>query len=146
MMFGLPVNCARVSSADFGSENLNAPAGGQAYAYAITDDGSIASKAKFTSNAPFHAFNTLGQPFNLASDALDLGTMGGTASEAWDMHEVNGIVGRSQIASGYWRGFLLRVCDEKVTTLSAGASVLLLGRLYPYRYKFAIRSRRDKRQ
>ena len=89
------------------TDDLNAPAGGQAYAYAITDDGRIAGKAKFTTGGPFHAFNTLAQPLDLASEAIDLGTMGGTASESWDMHEAKGTVGRSQIATGYWRGFLL---------------------------------------
>ena len=35
--------------------------------------------------------------------------MGGTASEAWDMHELSGTVGRSQILSGYWRAFYLPI-------------------------------------
>src|SRR5207247_458601 len=90
-------------------ENLNAPAGGQAYAYAITDDGSIAGKAKFVVGGPLHAFKTGADPIDLASDAADLGTMGGTASEAWDLHELKGTVGRSQITNGYWRGFLLPI-------------------------------------
>jgi len=35
--------------------------------------------------------------------------MGGTASESWDMHELNGTVGRSQITNGYWRAFFLPI-------------------------------------
>ena len=35
--------------------------------------------------------------------------MGGTASEAWDMHELKGTVGRSQLSTGYWRAFLLPI-------------------------------------
>ena len=88
-------------------QDLNAPAGGSASAYAITDDGRIAGRAKFTSGGPLHAFNTDQGPVDLASEAHDLATMGGTASEAWEMHDLKGTVGRSQIATGYWRGFLL---------------------------------------
>jgi probable HAF family extracellular repeat protein len=90
-------------------DNLQAPAGGQAYAYAITDDGRIAGIAKFTSGGPLHAFNTRSFPVNLASDAVDMGTMGGTGSEAWDMNPSKGTVGRSQLSTGYWRAFLLPI-------------------------------------
>ena len=48
-------------------------------------------------------------PFGLTSQAIDLGTMGGTASEACDMQELSGTVGRSQILSGYWRAFYLPI-------------------------------------
>jgi probable HAF family extracellular repeat protein len=84
-------------------DNLGAPPGNLAYAYAITDDGRVAGQAKFTPGGPFHAFNTDpgGVPFN------DLLTMGGTASEARHIYELKGTVGRSQISSGYWRAFYL---------------------------------------
>src|SRR3989442_10426174 len=40
-----------------------------------------------------------------------------TASESWDMHELKGTVGRSQITSGYWRAFYLPI---DCTTLAGG--------------------------
>ncbi len=104
----------------------HAPAGGQAYAYSITDDGRIAGKAKFTSGGPFHAFNTAQFPSDLSSpfDVNDLGTMGGTASEAWDMHELKGTVGRSQLSTGYWRAFYLPIT---ATTLGNSAIYEICG-------------------
>ena len=89
--------------------NLNSPSYFQCYAYSITEDGRIVGKATFTSGGPFHAFNTLANPGDLSSFALDLGTIGGTASEAWDMHETKGTVGRSQLSTGYWRAFYLPI-------------------------------------
>jgi len=89
--------------------NLSSPTFFQCYAFAITDNGRIAGKAKFTSGGPFHAFNTGVFPGDLSFDAVDLGTMGGVASEAWDMHELKGTVGRSQILAGYWRAFFLPI-------------------------------------
>jgi len=87
-------------------EDLNTPAGGQAYAYAINDDSRIAVKATFTPGGPFHAFNTSAVPADLAIESNDIGTMGGTASEGLDMHELKGTVDRSQLSTGYWRAFL----------------------------------------
>jgi len=89
-------------------DNLGAPAGGQAYAYAITENEFLAGKATFSSGAPFHAFRTDSFPTSM-SLAIDLGTMGGTASEAWDIDDLQGTVGRSQVSAGYWRGFLLPI-------------------------------------
>jgi probable HAF family extracellular repeat protein len=69
----------------------------------------MAGKATFTSGGPFHAFNTIGQPPFMAN-ANDLGTMGGTSSEAWGINDIQGTVGRAQISQtfgGYWRAFLL---------------------------------------
>ena len=76
--------------------------------YAITDADAIAGKAIFTSGGPAHAFNTAPNATSLSS-ANDLGTMGGTSSEAWDMQDAQGTVGQSQIATGYWRGFFLPI-------------------------------------
>ena len=92
-------------------EDLNflSPSGVQTYAYAIADDGSIAGKTRPSSTAPFHAFKTAGQPFDLSSETIDMGTMGGTASEASDMNELKGTVGRSQLTNGVWRAFLLPI-------------------------------------
>ena len=80
-------------------------AGFQAYAYAIADNGQIAGRFRPTTTAPFHAFLT----DEFGSTFTDLQTMGGTASEAWDVHEQKGTVGRSQISTGYWRAFLLPI-------------------------------------
>jgi len=90
-------------------QNLGAPPGNLAYAYAITDNGWIAGQGRFTVGGPFHAFNTLSAPNNLFFDAIDLGTMGGTSSEARHMHEAKATVGRSQVSGGYWRAFYLPI-------------------------------------
>lgn len=97
-------------------EVLGAPAGNQAYPFVVTDGERIAGKAKFTANGQFHAFNTLGNPENLSSDARDLGTLGGTASEALDMRDHSGTVGQSQVGNGAWRAFYLPIGGTSLAT------------------------------
>ncbi len=66
-------------------------------------------RATFTTGGPFHAFNTKSGPFDLSINAIDLGTMGGTTSEALGIHNLQGTVGNSAIATGYQRAFFLPI-------------------------------------
>lgn len=96
-------------------QDLGTTPGGQAYGYSITEIGRIIGKAKFVSGGPFHAFLLPQESFTM-SLAVDLGTLGGIASEAWDVDDGSGTAGRSQNSAGYWRAFYLPL---NCTVLSA---------------------------
>jgi uncharacterized membrane protein len=87
---------------------IGAPAGDQAYGYAISDQARLAGKAKFTAGGPFHAYVT--QPYAWAFlGNEDLGTFGGLQSEAWDLNDESGTVGWAHNSSGLRRGFYIQI-------------------------------------
>ena len=85
--------------------SLGQPGGGSAYAYALTDLGYIAGKAKFTGGGNFHA--AVGN--NGAGFQNDLGTFGGVNSEAWNIHDESGTVGWAHNSAGKQRAFFIEL-------------------------------------
>lgn len=110
------------------------PAGNQAYALACGISGDAIGMAKFETpaGAPFRAFRlNANQPAIISS--YDLGTLADTptqreytrSSEAYDIREDRGIVGRSQNISGIWRAFSIPL--DGVMTDQAALPGLLPG-------------------
>ena len=107
--------------------DISGPAGNQAYAFACSISGMIVGKAKFETDtgAPFRAFRTEVAPTEIKT-SHDLGTLADTSgqpdntrsSEAWDVREDYGIVGRSQNGDGVWRAFYIPI-NGVITTASA---------------------------
>ncbi|PYK96846.1 MAG: hypothetical protein DME19_18345 [Verrucomicrobia bacterium] len=86
----------------------------QAYAYAVTDSGRIVGKARFTNGGPLHAFVTRENYPSVNDPLFDMGTLGGTTSEVWDMNDQSGSVGGAQISTGKMRAFYLQVGAESL--------------------------------
>jgi probable HAF family extracellular repeat protein len=86
---------------------VSPPAGGVAYAYALSNGGRVAGKAKFEAGGSFRAYVTDPAPSSIDSFA-DIGTLGGFQSEAWDVHDESGAVGWAQTPAGKRRAFYLQ--------------------------------------
>jgi probable HAF family extracellular repeat protein len=99
---------------DLGAPDIGNPSQEQAYAYAVTDEGRIVGKAKFTAGGPLHAFVTIPGTPSVTDSSYDMGTLGGTTSQVWDMNDASGSVGGAQIASGKMRAFYLQVGAESL--------------------------------
>src|SRR5207248_2965093 len=113
-VFAWPKSGSTWDFSDLAAPDIGDPSQEQAYAYAVTDSGRIVGKAKFTNGGPLHAFVTGPQtpPVNQAS--FDMGTLGGTTSQVWDMNDLSGSVGGAQISSGKMRAFYLQVGAESL--------------------------------
>jgi probable HAF family extracellular repeat protein len=79
-----------------------------ALAYAISDTGRIAGKARFGNGGAWQAFVTEMQPFEISVN-FALGTLGGLESEAWDVNDESGAVGWAHNAAGRRRAFYIQI-------------------------------------
>lgn len=93
------------SGNDWGGYEIDA-SGNPALAYAISDSGRVAGKARFSPNGDWHAYVTGPSAFQMEGD---LGTLGGLQSEAWDVNDESGTVGWAHNAAGRRRAFYIQI-------------------------------------
>jgi probable HAF family extracellular repeat protein len=84
------------------------PAGNQAFAYAYSNAKRIAGKAVFTQGGQWLAYVTGADAQSISTNA-NLGTLGGSQSEAWDVHDDSGTVGWAHNSNGRRRAFLVPI-------------------------------------
>ncbi|MBN9690772.1 MAG: immunoglobulin domain-containing protein [Verrucomicrobia bacterium] len=102
--------------------NIGDPTTRLSEAYGINSSGVIVGRMALVPDGPKHAFRYLGNGLE------DLGTLGGTASEALDVNASGQIVGNAQTASGQWRPFLYQegVLTDLNSLLPVGSSTTLV--------------------
>jgi probable HAF family extracellular repeat protein len=93
------------SGGSYIANSAGSPAGGnQAFAYAYSNAKRFAGKAVFNLTDGWRAYVT-GQDAQSFLTVSGLGTLGGSQSEAWDVHDDSGTVGWAHNSSGRRRAF-----------------------------------------